>query len=48
MNEVIKKEAILLDYEADTWEEAVLQSGMLLCKSGLAVWKNMQKKWLKP
>jgi len=28
MNEVIKKEAILLDYEADTWEEAVLQKNM--------------------
>ncbi len=36
MNEIIKKKAILLDYEAGSWEEAVLQAGKLLCENGLA------------
>ncbi len=36
MNETIKKEAILLDYETDSWEDAVLKAGTLLCESGLA------------
>ena len=36
MSEIIKKEAILLDYETESWEEAVLQAGTLLNKSGLA------------
>ena len=36
MSEIIKKEAILLDYEAESWEEAVLEAGTLLCESGLA------------
>ena len=36
MSEIIKKEAILLDYKAESWEEAVLEAGTLLCESGLA------------